>query len=108
MSGSYQVAIWPYGPSGDEHPWGQLVYVETDRWCVLADRTPPCASDEQVIREARDAAKLLAIKAMSDDSCNWQPGSPNRDGTFERDGNSLVAPSRIEDLEIIRSSSGSV
>jgi hypothetical protein len=108
MSGSYYVAIWPYGPTGDEHPWGQLVYVETDRWCVLDDRTPPCASDEQVIREARDAAKLLARKAMSDDSCNWQPGLPNRAGMFERDGRSLVAPSRIEDLGISRSNSDSV
>lgn len=96
-SGSYQVAIW----TGGEHPWGQLIFVEADRWCRL-ERTPPCMNEDQVIREARDAAKLLARKPAPDESCAWQVGTPNRDGAFERDGQPLVAPHRIEDLGISR------
>jgi len=99
--GSYQVAIWTFGPGGDEHPWGQLIYVEADRWCPL-DRTPPCTSDEHVIREARDAAKLSVSKGAPDESYAWRTGSPNRDGAFEREGRPLAAPRRIEDLGIGR------
>jgi hypothetical protein len=105
--GVYRVAIWAGGRGDNEHPWGRVFYVETDRWCPL-ETTPPCTSDEQVISEARSVAKVLARKAMPDESYVWRTGSPNRDGAFEHEGRPLAAPYRIEDLGIRRSSLGSI
>jgi hypothetical protein len=96
--GTYQVAIWPNGPRSDEHPWGWVIYVAGSQWARLQP-TPPCRSEQQVIREARNAATLLAQKPGD---YVWREGAPNSDGAFEREGRPLVAPSRIEDLGISR------
>lgn len=99
--GVYQVAIWSGRDDDDARPWGQVFYAEVDRWCPL-DVTPPCESEEQVVRLAKGAAEIMAKKPMTDESYHWQAGTPDQDGAFTREGTDLIAPQRIEDLGISR------
>jgi hypothetical protein len=98
--GVYRVAIWT-GRDDDPRPWGHIFYAEADRWCPL-DVTPPCGSEEQVVRLARGAAEVLAKKPLTDEPRRWRSGSPDQNGAFTLGEKDLVAASRIEDLGVSR------
>ncbi|MFZ2114699.1 MAG: hypothetical protein WAU77_13335 [Solirubrobacteraceae bacterium] len=101
---TYNVAIWTgsMGQGKPEDVWGLVLWVEPNRWCQV-EWTPRCPSDDQVIREARDAAEINAKREMPDEKYRWhhEPLTSVGPFVFGKD-RPLVSPRRIEDLEVSR------
>ena len=97
--GSYRVAIWDGVPEGrlrEDLITGLLLYVEDGRWCQVA-WTPPCDTDEDVIREAKSAADIDSVHGKRDES-GWREGPLNSYGPFYAGDRQLAEPRRIVEL----------